>query len=223
MPRSVPARSALTKRPPVGGAGPSSAGPPHRRHVAAVTAPIATPRAAASTASARQRSSPSRPNRASQLIPAAHGPGHRDRAWPVGRDRQRGRRVTRRRAGRVEAVRLGPVPDDREQVAAHPGRHRLGDAQHRRGRDRRVDRIAARIERAEPGEGGERLARRHHGLGRDSGRAGGGDAEPVHAYAISARPWRSTATPSTAVSNAYAASSRSRQIEVVSSWPGRTG
>ena len=51
----------------------------------------------------------------------------------------------RRPAAGVEAVELAGsgVPDDGEQVAAEAARHRLDHAEHRVGRDRRVDGVAA--------------------------------------------------------------------------------
>ena len=80
------------------------------------------------------------------------------------------------------------APDQREAVAADAGRHRLGDAEHGGRGQRRVGRVAAALERPQPGRRGERLARRDHRLGRDGRRparcvrntsASGRSAQPV--------------------------------------------
>ena len=63
------------------------------------------------------------------------------------------------------------VPDERERVAADAVVGRLGDGQHRRGRERGVDRVPPALERAQAGAGRERMARRHHRLGADRGHA----------------------------------------------------
>ena len=99
--------------------------------------------------------------------PSRDGAGHGDRARPALLDRLERDRVRRRGPGRVEPVRCAVSPDDREAVAADPGRHRLGHAEHRRGGERCVGRVPAALEHAQPGAGGERLARRDHPVERD--------------------------------------------------------
>ena len=73
------------------------------------------------------------------------------------RPRARGARPRRGGPGRVETLGLPVPPDDREAVAADPGRHRLGDRQHgRRGDARRRPRC--RRARASAGRRGSRAA-----------------------------------------------------------------
>ena len=62
---------------------------------------------------------------------------------------------------------LAVAPDDRERVAADPGLGRLGDAEHGRGRERSVDRVAPTLERPHAGARRERVARGDHRVGRD--------------------------------------------------------
>ncbi len=99
---------------------------------------------------------------------AGHGqrgarPALRDRAQPMAAIPLDARRPPRR-PGRLDA--LGPaggrVPDQPEPVAAQPAHVGIADRQHGVGRDRRVDRAAARGKHRRPG-GGRRCVRgRHH-------------------------------------------------------------
>ena len=104
---------------------------------------------------APRRSPPPAPRRAPddrsarRVRPRPHRAGHRDRARAGGVD---GRRVdVRRRAPRaVEAVQRAVEPQLREGVAAHAVVWRLAHREHRRRRQRRVDRVAAGLQRARP-------------------------------------------------------------------------
>ena len=107
--------------------------------------------------------------------PARDRSGHRDRPRAGLLDRALRIRAQRRRAGGVEPVQLLAVPDLGEEVAADAGRHRLGDAEDRGCGERGVHRVAAPFEGPQAGAGRERLARRHHRLGGDRGRAGDGE------------------------------------------------
>ena len=67
-----------------------------------------------------------------------------------------------------------------------PGRHRLRDAEHGGRRERRVGRVAAALEHAQPGARCERLARRHHAVRGNGGRATEGEPVRHQSRAISA-------------------------------------
>ena len=96
--------------------------------------------------------------------PDGTGHGHRLRADILGGPAAE---VGRRAAGAVEAVQRALVPDEREGVTSDAVVGRLGDGQHRGGRERRVDRVPPTLERAQAGAARERMARRHHRLGAD--------------------------------------------------------
>ena len=70
----------------------------------------------------------------------------------------------------VELLGLG-VPDDREQVATDPTRHRLDDPEHGVGRDRGIDGVAPLLQHADGGRGRQRLAGGGHAVAGDHGRA----------------------------------------------------
>ena len=82
-----------------------------------------------------------------------------------------------RRPGGVEALGLAVPPDDREAVAADPGRHGLGHRKHGGGGDGGVGRVAATLEHAQTRAGGELLAGRDHRAGGDGRRAAEREAE----------------------------------------------
>ena len=103
--------------------------------------------------------------------PAGHRAGHRH-AVPAALGRRGGvgavatfeviRRPGLRRAARgVEAVQTLAVPQDAERIGAEPVADRLDDGHRRRRRDRRVDRIAAGQQHAQPGLRGHRMRGRH--------------------------------------------------------------
>ena len=83
-----------------------------------------------------------------------------------------------RAAAGVQAGQLAVAPDEREAVAADAGRHRLDDAQHGRGGERRVDRVAAALERPQARLRRERLAGGDHPARGDGARAGGKRPRP---------------------------------------------
>ncbi len=90
---------------------------------------------------------------------------HRDRHRPGARDAAGialGGRRQRRRAGGVEHHRTPArgIEDMVEPVAAEPRHHRLDHRERERGRDRRIDRIAAGAQRQQPGLRGQRVVRR---------------------------------------------------------------
>ena len=138
-------------------------------HAAAITGVTAKPCSAASIAGARQRSSPTLPKRSSRAAQPETAPGTVTEVGPrtaiSSSDSGSTPAGARPLAFRPWAAPV--VPDDREQVAADAGRHRLADAQDGGGRDRRVDGVAAFLEHAERGTGGERVTRRGHRVGRD--------------------------------------------------------
>ena len=103
-----------------------------------------------------------------EVGPQPYGAGHRHRLRAVVLERPAAE-VGRGAAGAVDAVQRALVPDEREGVAADPVVGRLRDRQHGGGRERRVDRVAAALERAQAGAGRERMARRDHRLGADRG------------------------------------------------------
>ena len=109
--------------------------------------------------------------------PAADGARHRHRARTALVDGLERVRAGGRRARRVERREPRSSPDEGEAVAADPGGHRLGHAQHGRGGERRVGRVPAALEHPQAGAGRERLARRDHPAGRDRGWPPGGEAE----------------------------------------------
>ena len=80
-------------------------------------------------------------------------------------------------------MQLASPPDLREEIAADPGVARLGDAEHRRGRERGVDRVPAALERPHAGTRRERMARRHHCLPEYR--------RTPHLQVLSLIPWRS--------------------------------
>ena len=82
-----------------------------------------------------------------------------------------------RRPGGVEALGLAVPPDDREAVAADPGRHGLGHRKHGGGGDGGVGCVAATLEHAQTRAGGELLAGRDHRAGGDGRRAAEREAE----------------------------------------------
>jgi hypothetical protein len=94
--------------------------------------------------------------------PAGDAAGHRHAAGTE----QLGQRISgpgRRPAAAVQPHRLLAVTnDDREQVAAGAALVRLGDGQHARRGQRRVDRVAALLDRADAGQRGQWLAGRDH-------------------------------------------------------------
>jgi hypothetical protein len=100
----------------------------------------------------------------SELLPACECAQNGDRAWPALLDRLQWIGARGRRACRVEGVEAGRRADDRERVTPEPGRHRLGHTEHRGGGECRICRVAAALERAQPGARRQRLARRDHGL-----------------------------------------------------------
>ena len=85
------------------------------------------------------------------------------------RERLSGRRLPARVQG-VELVLLRDV-NDGEQVAGDADVHRFDEVEHRSGRDRGIDRVAASLQDVEPHLGGKRLARRHHAIPRHDFRA----------------------------------------------------
>ena len=113
-----------------------------------------------------------------QLIPSI------DRARHVGREdakprhararietlcfQQFGRDARSRPAARVDADQLVLLRhiDDREHVAADAGTFGLDDIEHRGGRNRRIDRVAALLQDAQSRLRRERMARRHHAIAR---------------------------------------------------------
>ncbi len=109
--------------------------------------------------------------------PSGHGARHRHRGRAALQHRLERRRAPRRRPGRVEAVELRPLRDDREAVAADPCRHRLDDAQHRRRGERGVGRRPSLGEHAQAGARRERLARGDHPVEGDGGLAPVREAE----------------------------------------------
>ena len=102
-----------------------------------------------------------------QLAPAVHHARHADRELPAQRQaldvaflELLWRRRRRRASARVQPVDF-PVfraVDDREEIAAGAVHRRLDDGQHRRGRDRGVDGVAARLQHPKAGGRGQRLA-----------------------------------------------------------------
>ena len=62
------------------------------------------------------------------------------------------------------------IPDDGEQVAADPARHRLDHAEHRVGGDRGIDGVAPLLQDADRRRGRQRLAGRGHALPGHHGR-----------------------------------------------------
>ena len=97
--------------------------------------------------------------------PRAHRAGDRDGQGPGHRDAGRvalRRRRARRGAGPVEDDRLAGPPDVDvvEAVAAEARHERLDDGERGGHRHRRVDGVAAGLEREEAGLGGERVVRR---------------------------------------------------------------
>ena len=118
-----------------------------------------------------RRVEPQAPEALGGVGPRPHRAGHRDRARAVGVDGQLvdvGRRAPRA----VQAVQLAVEPEQREGVAADAVVGRLADGEHRRRRQRRVDRVAARLERAHARARGQRVARGHHRVGGDRRQAG---------------------------------------------------
>ena len=105
---------------------------------------------------------------------------HRDRHRPGARDAAGialGGRGKRRRAGGVEhhgAARPG-IEHVIERVAAEPRHHRLDHRERERGRDRRIDRVAAGAQRQEPGLRRQRVVRR-------DGAAPPDDQRPIAAH-----------------------------------------
>jgi hypothetical protein len=85
------------------------------------------------------------------------------------------REAARTAAAGIEAVELFSFgfPNDGEQVAAEAAAHRFGDAEHRVGRDRGVDRVAAGLQDFNGGERREGLTGGRHAVFADSGRARG--------------------------------------------------
>ena len=97
-----------------------------------------------------------------QRGPSGNGAWDGDRFPPALRHRAlagvAGRRHRGGRAARcVETCESATVPDDREKVAAEAVAARLDDGQRDRGRERRVDGIAAALEHPDARLGGERL------------------------------------------------------------------
>ncbi len=135
--------------------------------MSAVCQAAAYPLRATSIASARQTSSPRRPCRSASAAQPATAPGTVTERGPISSTGSSGNASAGAGPGRVEPFCDAVAPDDREAVAADPGRHRLGHAEHRRGRERGVGRVPAALEHAQPGAGGERLARRDHPVERD--------------------------------------------------------
>ena len=173
----MPPSSGSRKRSPVFGGVPSSAGPPARRQYSAVWAPAATPRSARSIASARQASSPRRPKRSAREAQPATAPGTVTERGPSSLHRLERLGACGSGPGGIEARELSVLPDDRERIAADPGRHRLGDAENGGGGKRRVDGVPPAFERPEPGLCCGRLARRDHRLRGDGGRAARRESE----------------------------------------------
>ena len=103
-----------------------------------------------------------------QIRPEPDGAGHGHRPW-AGVLERLAAEVGGRPAGAVDAVEHALVPDEREGVTADPVVGRLGDGQHRGRCERRVDRVAPALERAQAGTGRERMARRDHRLAADRG------------------------------------------------------
>ena len=86
----------------------------------------------------------------------------------------RGRRLHRRAAGAVERHgRAGLRRVEHEAVAADAGHVRLGDAQHRRGGERRVDGVAAGAQHVERGERRQWVRGGRHRLAGNRRRAAG--------------------------------------------------
>jgi hypothetical protein len=81
-----------------------------------------------------------------QVGPGTDRAGHGHRARPRLVDLQLGE-LGRRAAGAVQPPQLSLPPDLREEIAADPRVTRLGDAQHRRRGERRIDRVPAVLER----------------------------------------------------------------------------
>ena len=131
-----------------------------------------------------------RPEPMLHFIPAPRGAGYRDFQDAARRHSRSGRpvggvprvpervhalegRTGWRLAARVQCVQLvfaGDV-DDREQVAGRADVHRLDDAEHRRGGDGSVNRVAALLQDVEPSLRGERLAGGDHSVARHHLRA----------------------------------------------------
>ncbi len=76
-------------------------------------------------------------------------------------------------AAQHERLAAGSAADQRD-VAAEPVEVRLDDVQHETGCDRGVERVAAALEHAHPGGGGEPVAGGHHPQGADDLRTSGG-------------------------------------------------
>ena len=155
-------------------AGPGAGGSPH---AAAVIAPTANPFSAAAIASWRSASSPERPKRSARAAQPATAPGTVTERGPSLLDRGHRLGVSRRRPRRVQAVEAAVLPEEREGIAADPGRHRLGHAEDGGGGEPGIDRVATLFEGAQSRPRRERLARGHHRLGGDGWRACGGQAK----------------------------------------------
>ena len=109
-------------------------------------------------------------------------PRHRDRHRPGARDAGgialRGRGIRRRsRAVDDRGAPARGVEDRIKPVAAETRHHRLDDRERQRGRDRRVDRVAALAQRQQPG------LRRQRMVGRD-GAAPPDDQRPIAANVV---------------------------------------
>ena len=79
----------------------------------------------------------------------------------------------RRRAATGAVIGNHPAAGRRvehETIAADPGHLRLDDGEHRRGRNRRIHRVAAGFQRVDGGQRGERVRRRRHAAGSVYGR-----------------------------------------------------
>ena len=134
----------------------------------ATRAPAATPFSARSIAGASARSSPSLPKRCGEVGPGAHGPGRGARARPELLDDPL-RHAHRRAAGAVEPVQLPAVPHEREGIAPDAVVGRLADGQAGGRGQRRVDRVAALLERPHTGARRGGVARRHERAAHDGG------------------------------------------------------
>ena len=115
-----------------------------------------------------------------QHFPALDAAGHRPAQRTFGRDRLEAagpqpldRRRPRGAAAGVKAVELprSGVPDEGEQIAPQPARHRLDDAQDGIGRQGRVDGVAAGAQHGQGGLGRQGLAGAGHPLPGQDGRA----------------------------------------------------
>jgi hypothetical protein len=103
-----------------------------------------------------------------QVGPGANGTGNRDRTRAALVHAQLGQ-LARRTAGAVKAVQLSVPPDLREEIPADAGVPRLGHAEHRSGRERGVDGVAAAFECSHARPRRQRMARRHHRLPENGG------------------------------------------------------